>query len=52
MRTQDRMGIKIKRIVHSPGRVVSGNIQSLEIIIIAFDFRAFSDLEADLGEQV
>ncbi|MNE36813.1 hypothetical protein D3C80_1306420 [compost metagenome] len=38
--------------MHRPRRVVTGDIERLEVVVVVFDFRTFGDVVADMGEEL
>ncbi|MNE51941.1 hypothetical protein D3C80_1465940 [compost metagenome] len=38
--------------MHRPGRVVAGDVERLEVVIVVFDLRAFGNAVADVGEEL
>ncbi|MNG01439.1 hypothetical protein D3C84_844200 [compost metagenome] len=52
MGTQQHVGIEIEGVVHCPGRVVAGNVERFEVVVVVFDLRAFGDAVADVGEEL
>ena len=51
MRTKQCMCVEIERIVHRSGRMVLGNVEGFEIVIVILDLRAIGNLESHLHEQ-
>ena len=49
---QDHIVRKIECVLHVPRRMVLGNIQGFEIIVIQLDFRPFGQLKAQTGEDL
>ena len=52
VRTQQHVGIEIKRVVHRTRRVMPWNIQCFEVVVIVFDLRAFRDAIANMAEEL
>ncbi|MNQ46955.1 hypothetical protein D3C85_607830 [compost metagenome] len=38
--------------MHRPRRVVAGDVERLEVVVVVFDFRTFGDVVADMGEEL
>ncbi|MNZ51215.1 hypothetical protein D3C78_690230 [compost metagenome] len=38
--------------MHRPGRVVAGDVERFEVVIVVFDLRAFGDAVANTGEEL
>ena len=51
MRAQEPVRVEIESIVHRPRRVIRGDIERLEIVIIVLDFGTVGDSEAHAREQ-
>jgi hypothetical protein len=50
--TQKRAGVKIEGIVHGTGRVMAGNIEGFEVVVIVFDFRPLLHRIAGFAEEL
>src|SRR5690606_29306906 len=48
---QQAVGVEIERVVHRPRRVMGGDVERLEVVVVVFHLGAFDDSEADAGEQ-
>ena len=51
MRSENRAGTDIKRIMHSPGRMMRRNVERFKVVIVIFDFRPFSNIITGAGED-
>jgi hypothetical protein len=52
MRPEDHIVSDIKGILHVSGRVVFGQIQSLKVVIIKFNLRAFLNAKAHGNKDI
>ena len=52
MGPQDNIVGDIKGVLHVPGRVVFRHVESLEVVIIRFNFRAFHDVESETCKNI
>jgi hypothetical protein len=52
MGTQQHVRIEIKGVVHRARRVVTRNVERLEIVVIVFNLRAFGNAVANVGEEL
>ena len=51
MGTQQQVLIEVEGIVHRPRRVMGGDVEGLEVVVVVLDLRALGDTEAGVGEQ-
>ena len=49
---QQGAGIKIEGIMHSPGGMVARNVESFEVMVVVFNFRALLYGVAGAGKEV
>src|SRR5690606_15043444 len=52
MGAQQHVRIEIESVMHRPRRMVAGNIEGFEVVIIVFDFRPFGHAVADTSEEL
>ncbi|MNF81348.1 hypothetical protein D3C84_636170 [compost metagenome] len=49
---QQHVRVEIEGVVHCPGRVVAGNVERFEVVVVVFDLGAFGDAVANAGEEL
>ena len=45
MRSQHYMIINVERIMHGAGRMIPGDVECLEVVVVILDFRSGCDIE-------
>ena len=51
MGPQQASAIKIECVVHCSGRMMRWYIQRFEVVVLIFNFRAFSDFKAQISKK-
>src|SRR5690606_30398065 len=49
---QQHVGVEVEGVVHGPGRVVAGNVERFEVMVVVLDFRTLGHAVADMGEEL
>ena len=52
VRSKQQVRVKIESIMHCPGRMMRGQVQRLEIVIVIFNLGTFNDVITDTAEEV